>query len=391
MISSREIKEKARESEVPETTVERDYAQNWLLKYLSPMNMVLKGGTGIRKLYIENYRFSDDLDFTLLEGMDKNVLKTLIERAAPGAKEESGINFKDIEISIVSPRILIKKFSLDKIEINSMPSLQILLENKILEMEYIAIDMLRGMQVIKRKWDLPVPQDSKSVIAYYADQILKQLKIKGIFADFYPLVKKYVIEKMFTKEVDLEDPRVLYELSSPEVQEQLISLFVNRFKEMTFSEKEPKIRDSIRLSDTKPFVWSKLVYPANKCIFNYIACDNNFEIDFAKFLDRAEDVKSFVSLHKIGFFMEYRDSEGNFHPGYYPDFILETDDEEFFIVETKGRIDVDVETKDNRAKVWCKDVTGLTKNKWSFMRVDQKEFEKYRFKSVKELIFTLSK
>ena len=31
------------------------------------MNMDIKGGTGIIKVYIENYRFSDDLDFTLLE------------------------------------------------------------------------------------------------------------------------------------------------------------------------------------------------------------------------------------------------------------------------------------------------------------------------------------
>jgi len=27
----------------------------------------LKGGTGIRKAFLDNYRFSDDLDFTLLE------------------------------------------------------------------------------------------------------------------------------------------------------------------------------------------------------------------------------------------------------------------------------------------------------------------------------------
>jgi len=39
--------------------VERDYAQNWLLFRLSKtfIKMALKGGTGIRKVYIENYRF----------------------------------------------------------------------------------------------------------------------------------------------------------------------------------------------------------------------------------------------------------------------------------------------------------------------------------------------
>jgi len=95
MIPSREIREKAREYGVSETTVERDYAQNWLLKYLPTKNMILKGGTGIRKIYIQNYRFSDDLDFTLLEDLEKKDLENQISNAVKGAKEESGIDFDD--------------------------------------------------------------------------------------------------------------------------------------------------------------------------------------------------------------------------------------------------------------------------------------------------------
>ena len=67
MIPIVEIKEAARAFGVPPSTIERDYAQNWLLAHLSTLPMALKGGTGIRKVFIENYRFSDDLDFTLLE------------------------------------------------------------------------------------------------------------------------------------------------------------------------------------------------------------------------------------------------------------------------------------------------------------------------------------
>jgi len=293
---------------------------------------------------------------------------------------------KDIEIPILSPRVLIREFYLDEIDISRLPSLNIPLENKVLEMEYVAVDMLKGMEVIKRRWDLPVPQDSKSVIAYYTDQILKQLKIGGAFASFYPLVKSYVVEKLFTEEVDLEDPRVLYKLSSPEVQEQLINVFVGAFKDMTFTEREPEKKDTIKLSDTRPFVWSKMVYPANRCIFNYVPCDNDFEIDFAKFLDRAEDVTAFSKIvPKIGFFVEYRDSDGNLRL-YYPDFVVLTDNDKRIIIETKGREDVDVEHKDKRIKVWCGDATNLMKSRWLFIRVDQADFEKYRFKSIKELV-----
>jgi len=293
---------------------------------------------------------------------------------------------KDIEIPILSPRILIRDFHLDEVEIGNLPTLSIPLENKILETEYVAVDMLEGMEVIKRKWDLPVPQDSKSVIAYYTDQILKRLKIGGVFASFHPVVKKYVVEKLFGEKVDLEDPRVLCKLSTPSVQEQLISLFVNAFRAMTFTEREPEKRDTIKLSDTRPFVWSKLVYPANRCPFNYVPCDNDFEADFAKFLDRAEDVEAFSKIvPKIGFFVEYRDSKGNLRL-YYPDFVVTIDESERLIIETKGREDIDVEHKDKRLKKWCEDATALSGNKWSFIKVGQEVFEKYRFKSVKELI-----
>jgi len=50
---------------------------------------------------------------------------------------------------------------------------------------------------------------------------------------------------------------------------------------------------------------------------------------------------------------------------------------------------VDVVHKDKRIKLWCEDVTKLIKSKWAFKRIDQEDFEKYRFKNIKELISTL--
>jgi predicted nucleotidyltransferase component of viral defense system len=99
MIPLVEFKAKARELGVPVSTIERDYAQNWILKYLGTKNMVLKGGTAIRKVYVENYRFSDDLDFTLTELVSIKETKDQIEKSIKMAKEESGIDFLvDFEI-----------------------------------------------------------------------------------------------------------------------------------------------------------------------------------------------------------------------------------------------------------------------------------------------------
>jgi len=87
MILLVEIKEKAVAEGVPETTVIKDYALSWMLKALNDVSsaFALKGGTGIRKAYVEGYRFSIDLDFTLTERID--VRETLLN-AVKLAKRE---------------------------------------------------------------------------------------------------------------------------------------------------------------------------------------------------------------------------------------------------------------------------------------------------------------
>ncbi len=56
---------------IPEAVLERDYCLSWVLVGLSrsPLRdrLVFKGGTALKKCYFEDYRFSEDLDFTLTE------------------------------------------------------------------------------------------------------------------------------------------------------------------------------------------------------------------------------------------------------------------------------------------------------------------------------------
>jgi len=97
MINSIEIKEMARLRGVPTSTIERDYAQNWLLKamYSGHFPGILKGGTGIRKVYVRDYRFSEDLDFTLMENISKDGLGRLLKEAVIRAKQIVGVDFSE--------------------------------------------------------------------------------------------------------------------------------------------------------------------------------------------------------------------------------------------------------------------------------------------------------
>ena len=280
---------------------------------------------------------------------------------------------KDIEIPILTPRIIKKEPILDKKLIKKLPSLKISLEKSKRKIIYEARDTVKNIKMIEREWRLPVPRNSGSVVAYYADIIRRNLKLPSSFANFYPLVKDYVINKLFNKKVDLDNPDVLYTLSSLQVQTQLVNLFVEKFKDLTFKEQEVKKMGVKRVSDMKPFPWGKFLYPAEKCILNYVPCDNNLEMDFSKWLDTTEDIIAFTKIVPgLGFFLEYK-SEENLLRNYYPDFILKTESD-YYLIETKGLKGPEVDYKDRRAIQWCKDTTKLTGKKWAFIRINQDQF-----------------
>ena len=71
---------------------------------------------------------------------------------------------------------------------------------------------------------------------------------------------------------------------------------------------------------------------------------------------------------------------------YYPDFIVKRSDGSVFIIETKGREELDVPLKMARLKEWCRDVNQLqSESGYDFVYVDQPGFEQYKPKSFRDL------
>ncbi|MEP5763295.1 MAG: nucleotidyl transferase AbiEii/AbiGii toxin family protein [Halieaceae bacterium] len=72
MITKDEILDVANETGLTPAVVEKDYVLGWLLAAVDASealsdSWVFKGGTCLKKCYFETYRFSEDLDFTLLD------------------------------------------------------------------------------------------------------------------------------------------------------------------------------------------------------------------------------------------------------------------------------------------------------------------------------------
>jgi len=98
MIDVLELRERAREWSLREDVVEKDYALGWLLWGIASEPTiadawVFKGGTCLKKCYFETYRFSEDLDFTLLEGatVESDALRTIFATIGERIYEAAGI------------------------------------------------------------------------------------------------------------------------------------------------------------------------------------------------------------------------------------------------------------------------------------------------------------
>ncbi len=83
---------------IPETVLERDYCLSWFLVGLSrsPLQdrLAFKGGTALKKCYFADYRFSEDLDFTLIKETSWEEIERHLSVAFEEAQRASGVEIR---------------------------------------------------------------------------------------------------------------------------------------------------------------------------------------------------------------------------------------------------------------------------------------------------------
>ncbi|HPB05782.1 MAG TPA: type III restriction endonuclease subunit R, partial [Prolixibacteraceae bacterium] len=90
----------------------------------------------------------------------------------------------------------------------------------------------------------------------------------------------------------------------------------------------------------------------------------------------------------INFKIEYQAEDGNIRE-YYPDFFVKTAENTFFILETKGREDLDDVRKIKRLLTWCTDINkAQTQYTYTPVYIKQEKWVdvKYQIKSFKEIV-----
>ncbi|HUZ06348.1 MAG TPA: type III restriction endonuclease subunit R, partial [Candidatus Paceibacterota bacterium] len=234
------------------------------------------------------------------------------------------------------------------------------------------------------------PADYRSVVAFFARQLLKDLRLVGGYEILYPKVRDFMRDFLFSPSpVNLEDPVVLRNLSEPDAGKILYDSFKAAINALTIEETgTTRIEDRIRLRETRPFRTEHRPYlTAEKSIFSKIIGEPNsggFELRFAAFLDEAPDVQAFAKNYfAVGFKLDYVKANGDLS-NYTPDFIIRTNDKTVWLAETKGREEIDLPQKMARLKQWCADATaaevaegGSPGQRYNFIFVDQHGFEKH--------------
>ncbi len=313
-------------------------------------------------------------------------------------KSSDTLDKLDIPIPILTPRIHreyknLEEIGVDKLDIKPI-ALKKFSEKELKEIIFTDIDG-NFSHKIEFKDTLP---DWRHVVVFFTQTILKESRLVSGFNILYPKVEYFIRYKLFGKEVSLENSNVLRNLSEPEAKQTIYEAFKKAIDALTIKDRgSAQIKNFISLRKARPLVADNQPYLVpQKSIFNKIIGDSQFELEFAAFLEKCPDIISFAKNYQsLGFKIEYQGEDGNIHD-FFPDFLVKKTEKEIYIIEIKGREDLDDTRKIQRLQMWCKDVNAA-QNKRSYipLYVKQELWEKYKkdintFTNITEL-FKLNK
>jgi type III restriction enzyme len=367
-------------------------------------------GRGLRKMYpgnnVKEYvsvvgtdAFMDFVESIQSEGVELE-RKAMGEGTKPKTpiivevdNENSNKDIKklDIEIPVLTPRIYREYKNLDSLNVGRFGHQKVAYFefSEEQQREIVFRDITTGEISHTTMLDSSGVTDYRSVIGYFTQVIMKDLRLISGYDVLYGKVKTFIRDELFDKPVDIDSLNTLRNLSELQANKTLVEIFKKQINALTVKDKgDAEIRDYIKLRKTRPFVAKEQEYIIpKKSVFNKIIGDGHLELEFAAFLEKCDDIISYVKNYfAVNFRIDYVNADGNIS-NYYPDFIVKVSENEIYIVETKGQEDLDVPLKMERLKLWCNDINSVQdKILFDHIFVDEESFKKYNPKTFKSLV-----
>ena len=108
---------------IPEAVLQRDYCLAWFLATLAthPLreHLAFKGGTALKRCHFANYRFSEDLDLTLLQAMEFPAIQTSLEEIFAALTRVTGYR-RSLRGNATTPNLFAPSCTLRKRQSNSL-------------------------------------------------------------------------------------------------------------------------------------------------------------------------------------------------------------------------------------------------------------------------------
>ena len=304
--------------------------------------------------------------------------------------KQKNIDALDIEIPVLTPRVYREYKNLTDLDVTTIEfqTCEYLKFSKEEQREIVFKDITTSEVTHTTILDGAGVGDYRSVIGYFAQRVMKEMRLVSGYDVLYGKIKSFIQDRLFARSVDLEAPNTLRNLSELAATSTLIETFKKAINDLTVRDKgDAEIRDTVKLRRTRPFVVKNQSYMMpKKSVFNRIIGDSHFELQFADFLEQCSDVVSYAKNYLVvNFKLDYVKADGDIS-NYYPDFIVKLTDGRVVIVETKGQQDLDVPLKMARLCQWCEDINKVqTKTEFGFVFVDDAGFEKYQPKTFEDL------
>ena len=368
-------------------------------------------GRGLRKMYpggVEEYvsvvgteAFMEFVESIQAEGvfLERKPMGEGAQAKTPlviEVDEENGqkdLDELEIEIPVLTPRVYREYKNIASLDVRNLPHQRVayLQFSEADQREIVFKDVTTGEITHTTILDTAGIADYRNVIGYFAQTIMKDLRLVSGYDALYPKVKQFVQDELFDRPVDLESPNTLRNLSEPAATKTVLDTLKTAINALTIQNRgDALIRDTIKLRQTRPFVAKEQGYIVpKKSVFNRIIGDSPLELEFASFLENCNDIISYVKNYlAVQFKIDYVNAQGEIS-NYFPDFIVKESPGKFFVVETKGLEDLDVPLKMERLKQWCADVNaGQNRVRYDFVFVDEEGFKTYKPKTFQSLVST---
>lgn len=376
-------------------------------------------GRGLRRMFfgrddVEEYvsvvgtpAFMDFVESIKGEGviLEKKAMGTGAKPIAPMVIEVDKDNPKknieklDIEIPVMSPRIQREYKNLAELDVSKFGNKKVKVKTFSEEekREIVFKDVVDEKTHHTTILSGDIEPDYQSVVGFFAQAIMRELRLFGCYDILFGKVREFVQNNMFDSPVDLSDLNTLRNLSEVEYIRLIKDSFKKAINDLTVEDKgDTEIKNYIKISEARPFVVNDKSYLIpKKSVFNKIVGDSDFELVFSDFLENCDDVvsfaKNFQNKEASALRIEYKNSEG-FIATYLPDFFVKKDEKTVYIIETKGREEDDDKLKFERLQKWCQDVNARqSRVVYKALYIKQEEWEKDKLKNFDEVVRVFNK